>query len=156
MVEMSQSHTVVMESIDRASLEKKAAHWADLEVFFLQNLERMDSLQVAKRMYTGPLKQMKRCNKYMGRVLGSYSAELAPEKNTEQLENLRKDVSRGHHDSASAVGYFNDEAFALHDADRRIQKSYGGCFTCLRQYDSLTVVLDSLKGFILEPDASNL
>lgn len=153
MVVLSESHERLLESVNRTELETKAAVMGDLHVFFIAQLDRMDSLEVPKAMYTGPLKQMKECNKYYGRVLGSYSAELDPGYNTNQLKKLRKDVRSEQLDSTTAVRYFNDEAFALRSADRNVQKSYGGCFTCLRVNDSLVNILDSLKGFILEPDA---
>jgi hypothetical protein len=94
---------------------------------------------------------MKNCTKYLNRV--RTAKDLTPEKNRLRLSNLRHDVLKGHLDSTTAIAYYNQEAMVLRDLDRTMNKSYGGCFTCLREYDALVVKLDSLKGFILEPDA---
>jgi endonuclease III-like uncharacterized protein len=102
-------------------------------------------------MYTGPLETMKNCTKYLNRV--RTAKDLNPEKHRERLSNLRHDVLKGHLDSSTAIGYYNQEAMLLRDLDRTMNKSYGGCFSCLRAYDTLVLQLDSLKGFILEPDA---
>lgn len=153
MVVLSESHEEVLASLDSVALQEAAQEMTDFMAFFTQNLPLMDSLGVDKDMYTGPLKQMRECNKYYGRVLGSYTEKIDAGYNAAQLKSLRADVNRGKWDSATAVGYFNQEAKVLYDTDRRINKSYGGCYTCLRLHEELTQTLDSLKGFILEPNA---
>ncbi|HBB81039.1 MAG TPA: hypothetical protein DCZ98_04340, partial [Cryomorphaceae bacterium] len=67
---------------------------------------------------------MDNCVKYYGRVVGSFSSKINTSYNTTQLSSLRKSISRNQVDSVSAIKYFNDEAFVLRDAERRINKSY--------------------------------
>lgn len=153
MITLSKSHESVIASIDKDRVATAFEVLGAYEVFFNENLDEMQRLEVDKSMYTGPLYRMTNCVKYLGRVDGSFSAEVDPLKNTVQLEHLLADVRSSILDSADAVNYFNQEATILRSTDRIINKSYGGCFTCLREYDSLVVVLDSLKGFILAPHA---
>jgi len=70
-----------------------------------------------------------------------------------QLRHLNDDVAAGILDSAAAALYFIQEAQVLNSSEKVIAKSYGGCFSCLRNFDSLVGQLDSLKGFILAPHA---
>lgn len=153
MIVLSESHAAVLESTDSAEVHDAYLTMGELQVFFLENVNEMQALQVPKKMYTGPLYKMENCVKYYGRVVGSYTDKLDPKYNTTQLSTLRNTVLDGHLDSVQAVKYFNDEAFALRDADRRIAKSYGGCFECLRGHDTLVATLDSLKNYILATHA---
>ena len=149
MVVLSESHEAVISSVDSARVTDAYLEMGDLQVFFLAQVDEMMVLGVPKKMFTGPLFQMDECVKYYGRVVGSYTSELDPKFNSTQLSTLRSTVESGNIDSASAVKYFNDEAFALRDADRRVNKSYGACFECLRKHDDLVAELDSLKNYIL-------
>ena len=115
----------------------------------------MLNMGVPKIMFTGPLYKMENCVKSYGRVIGSYTTELAPEYNSIQLSTLLSAVESNALDSTRAIKYFNDEAFALRDANQRINKSYGACFECLRAHDVLLAKLDSLKNFILATNAPN-
>jgi len=153
MITLSKSHESVVSSTDKERVAEAHKVLGAYEVFFNDNLAAMEALEVDKSMYTGPLYRMTNCIKYLGRVDGSFSSEIDPSKNTAQLQHLLSDVRSNQLDSSDAVIYFNQEATILHSTDRTINKSYGGCFACLREYDSLVVVLDSLKGFILAPHA---
>ena len=55
--------------------------------------------------------------------------------------------------SAAGVTAKDTDYIPASMADKVIAKSYGGCFSCLRNYESLVAQLDSLKGFILAPHA---
>ncbi len=151
MIVLAKSHEKVISSTDKEQVAKAAEVLGTHQIFFLEQLDEMARLNVPKRMYTGPLETMKNCAKYLNRV--QTAKDLRPEKNRERLSYLRHDVLNGHLDSTTAIQYYNQEAMSLRDLDRTINKSYGGCFTCLREYDALVLKLDSLKGFILEPDA---
>ena len=153
MVVLSESHEAVISSVDSARVAEAYLEMGDLQVFFLAQVDEMMELGVPKKMFTGPLFQMDECVKYYGRVVGSYTNELDPKYNSTQLSNLRATVEKGSLDSVTAVKYFNDEAFALRDADRRVNKSYGACFECLRKHDDLVTELDSLKNYILATHA---
>ena len=153
MITLSRSHESVIASIDKDRVATAFEVLGAYEVFFNENLDEMQRLEVDKSMYTGPLYEMANCVKYLGRVNGSYSDGLDPEFTTMQLKHLSVDVAAGTLDSAEATPYFIQEAQALNTADKVIAKSYGGCFSCLRNYDSLIGQLDSLKGFILAPHA---
>ena len=153
MITLSKSHEAVIASTDKARVSEAYKVLGGYEVFFTENLAEMEALKVDKSMYTGPLYRMTNCAKYLGRVEGSFSAEIDPVANTAQLTHLLSDLRSNALDSAAAVTYFNQEATILHSTDRIINKSYGGCFACLREYDSLVDVLDSLKGYILAPHA---
>ena len=149
MVVLSSNHETVVESIDSSMVYDAYIKMGALQIFFNENLDEMEKLEISKKMYTGPLFQMDNCVKYYGRVVGSYSSEINTSYNTKQLASLRKSVGRNQLDSVSAIKYFNDEALVLRDADRRINKSFGGCYSCLRTQDRLFNQLDSLKNFIL-------
>lgn len=151
MVVLTESHERVIASTDAEQVAAAAAVLGAHQIFFLEQLDEMARLEVPKSMYTGPLETMKNCSKYLNRVLTA--RDLNPEKNHIRLSNLRHDVLKDHLDSTTAIQYYNQEAMSLRDLDRTMNKSYGGCFTCLREYDALVLELDSLKGFILEPDA---
>jgi len=153
MLVLSESHQAVIESLDSARVADAYLEMGDLQIFFLAQVDEMMELGVAKEVFTGPLFQMEECVKYYGRVVGSYTDELDPKYNSTQLSTLRSTVKIGNIDSASAVKYFNDEAFALRDADRQVNKSYGACFECLRKHTDLVTELDSLKNFILATNA---
>ena len=153
MVVLSGNHETVVESTDSNIVYNAYMKMGALQIFFNENLDEMEKLGISKKMYTGPLFQMDNCVKYYGRVVGSYSSEINTSYNTKQLASLRKSVGRNQVDSVSAIKYFNDEAFVLRDAERRINKSYVGCYSCLRIQDRLSNQLDSLKNFIL---ASNV
>lgn len=153
MVVLSESHEAVIQSVDSARLNAAYLELGEHQVFFLAQVDEMMALEIPKEVFTGPLFQMDNCVKYYGRVVGSYTTEFDPKYNSTQLTNLRSTVRNGDIDSASAVKYFNDEAFVLRDTDRRINKSYGGCFECLRKHDALMADLDSLKNYILATNA---
>lgn len=153
MITLSESHEQVIASTNMDRVQEAFETLGAFEVFFTDHLDDMEVLQVDKSMYTGPLYEMANCVKYLGRVNGSYSDGLDPEFTTMQLKHLSVDVAAGTLDSAEATPYFIQEAQALNTADKVIAKSYGGCFSCLRNYDSLIGQLDSLKGFILAPHA---
>ena len=153
MITLSESHEQVIASTDMDRVQEAFETLGAFEVFFTEHLDDMEVLQVDRSMYTGPLYDMANCMKYLGRVRGSYSDGLDPEFTTMQLRHLSFDVAAGTLDSAEATPYFIQEATALHSADKVIAKSYGGCFSCLRNYESLVAQLDSLKGFILAPHA---
>jgi hypothetical protein len=153
MITLSESHEQVIASTDMDQVQEAFETLGAFEVFFTDHLDDMEVLQVDRSMYTGPLYDMANCVKYLGRVNGSYSNGLDPEFTTMQLRHLSFDVAAGTIDSAEASPYFIQEATALRSADKVIAKSYGGCFSCLRNYDSLVTQLDSLKGFILAPHA---
>lgn len=153
MITLSESHEQVIASTDMDRVQEAFETLGAFEVFFTEHLDDMEVLQVDRSMYTGPLYDMANCVKYLGRVNGSYSDGLDPEFTTMQLRHLSFDVAAGTIDSAEAAPYFIQEATALHSADKVIAKSYGGCFSCLRNYESLVAQLDSLKGFILAPHA---
>ncbi|MBL6683169.1 MAG: hypothetical protein K0U22_05905 [Bacteroidetes bacterium] len=151
MVVLAKSHEQVMASTNLEQVGNSADVLGAYQIFFFEQLDEMTRLNVPKAIYTGPLETMKNCTKYLNRV--RTAKDLTPEKNRLRLSNLRHDVLKGHLDSTTAIAYYNQEAMLLRDLDRTMNKSYGGCFTCLREYDALVVKLDSLKGFILEPDA---
>ena len=151
MIVLAKSHEQVIASTDAEQVAAASDVLGAHQIFFLEQLDEMARLNVSKSMYTGPLETMKNCTKYLNRV--RTAKDLTPEKNRLRLSNLRHDVLKGHLDSTTAIAYYNQEAMLLRDLDRTMNKSYGGCFTCLREYDALVVKLDSLKGFILEPDA---
>ena len=151
MIVLAKSHEQVITSTDVEQVAAASDVLGAHQIFFLEQLDEMARLKVPKSVYTGPLESMKNCAKYLSRV--RTSKDLNPEKNRERLSNLRHDVLKGHLDSTTAIGYYNQEAMLLRDLDRTMNKSYGGCFSCLREYDALVLKLDSLKGFILEPDA---
>lgn len=153
MVVLSESHEAVIQSVDSARVNAAYLEMGEHQVFFLAQVDEMMALEIPKEVFTGPLFQMDNCVKYYGRVVGSYTTELDPKYNSTQLTNLRSTVRNGDIDSASAVKYFNDEAFVLRDTDRRINKSYGSCFECLRKHDALMADLDSLKNYILATNA---
>ncbi|HCP40403.1 MAG TPA: hypothetical protein DIT65_01305 [Cryomorphaceae bacterium] len=153
MIVLSESHEAVIHSVDSARVNAAYLEMGDHKVFFLTHVDEMMELQVPKEVFTGPLFQMDNCVKYYGRVVGSYTTELDPKYNSKQLTTLRSTVKQGHIDSANAVKYFNDEAFVLRDADRRINKSYGGCLECLRNHNDIMANLDSLKNYILATNA---
>ena len=153
MITLSESHEQVIASTDMDQVQEAFETLGAFEVFFTDHLDDMEVLQVDRSMYTGPLYDMANCVKYLGRVNGSYSNGLDPEFTTMQLRHLSFDVAAGTIDGAEASPYFIQEATALRSADKVIAKSYGGCFSCLRNYDSLVTQLDSLKGFILAPHA---
>ena len=153
MVVLSESHEAVMQSVDSARVNAAYLEMGDRQVFFLAKVDDMLALELPREVFTGPLFKMEECVKYYGRVVGSYISELDPYYNSTQLTNLRSTVRNGSIDSATAAKYFNDEAFVLKDADRRINKSYGGCFECLRKHDALMADLDSLKNYILATNA---
>ena len=155
MVALSSSHEAVVQSIDSLAVYDAYLEMGAFQIFFNENLDEMEELGVSKKMYTGPLFQMDNCIKYYGRVIGSYSSELNTSHNTTQLSSLRKSVDQEQLDSVSAIKYFNDEAFVLRDADRRVNKSYGACYSCLRMQDRLSYQLDSLKNFILATNAQD-
>ena len=154
MVVLSESHEAVMQSVDSARVNTAYLEMGDRQVFFMAKVDDMLALELPREVFTGPLFKMEECVKYYERVVGSYTRELDPKYNSTQLSNLRSTVRNGSIDSATAVTYFNDEAFVLRDADRRINKSYGGCFECLRKHDALMAELDSLKNYILATNAS--
>jgi hypothetical protein len=151
MIVLAKSHEQVIASTDAEQVAAASDVFGAHQIFFLEQLDEMARLNVPKSMYTGPLETMKNCTKYLNRV--RTAKDLNPEKHRERLSNLRHDVLKGHLDSTTAIGYYNQEAMLLRDLDRTMNKSYGGCFSCLRAYDTLVLQLDSLKGFILEPDA---
>ena len=151
MIVLAKSHEQVIASTDAEQVAAASDVLGAHQIFFLEQLDEMARLNVPKSMYTGPLETMKNCTKYLNRV--RTAKDLNPEKHRERLSNLRHDVLKGHLDSSTAIGYYNQEAMLLRDLDRTMNKSYGGCFSCLRAYDTLVLQLDSLKGFILEPDA---
>ena len=151
MIVLAKSHEQVIASTDAEQVAAASDVLGAHQIFFLEQLDEMARLNVPKSMYTGPLETMKNCTKYLNRV--RTAKDLNPEKHRERLSNLRHDVLKGHLDSTTAIGYYNQEAMLLRDLDRTMNKSYGGCFSCLRAYDTLVLQLDSLKGFILEPDA---
>lgn len=151
MIVLAKSHEQVIASTDAEQVAAASDVLGAHQIFFLEQLDEMARLNVSKSMYTGPLETMKNCTKYLNRV--RTAKDLNPEKHRERLSNLRHDVLKGHLDSTTAIGYYNQEAMLLRDLDRTMNKSYGGCFSCLRAYDTLVLQLDSLKGFILEPDA---
>ena len=151
MIVLAKSHQQVIASTDAEQVAAASDVLGAHQIFFLEQLDEMARLNVPKSMYTGPLETMKNCTKYLNRV--RTAKDLNPEKHRERLSNLRHDVLKGHLDSTTAIGYYNQEAMLLRDLDRTMNKSYGGCFSCLRAYDTLVLQLDSLKGFILEPDA---
>ena len=151
MIVLAKSHEQVIASTDAEQVAAASDVLGAHQIFFLEQLDEMARLNVPKSMYTGPLETMKNCTKYLNRV--RTAKDLNPEKHRERLSNLRHDVLKGHLDSITAIGYYNQEAMLLRDLDRTMNKSYGGCFSCLRAYDTLVLQLDSLKGFILEPDA---
>jgi hypothetical protein len=151
MIVLAKSHEQVIASTDAEQVAAASDVLGAHQIFFLEQLDEMARLNVSKSMYTGPLETMKNCTKYLNRV--RTAKDLNPEKHRERLSNLRHDVLKGHLDSSTAIGYYNQEAMLLRDLDRTMNKSYGGCFSCLRAYDTLVLQLDSLKGFILEPDA---
>ena len=151
MIVLVKSHEQVIASTDAEQVAAASDVLGAHQIFFLEQLDEMARLNVSKSMYTGPLETMKNCTKYLNRV--RTAKDLNPEKHRERLSNLRHDVLKGHLDSTTAIGYYNQEAKLLRDLDRTMNKSYGGCFSCLRAYDTLVLQLDSLKGFILEPDA---
>lgn len=153
MIVLSESHLSVIQSIDTAKLRIQYDTLSTYKHFFGEYGMRGDTPVFERSVYTGPLYEMEWCEKYYGRVLGEYAMLAQPVFNVEQLKSLRKDVNGGLLDSAEAVGYFNTEATALHSDDRLIQKSYGGCFACLRTHDSLVNILDSLRQVILADDA---
>ena len=155
MVTLSSNHETVVEGIDSNVVYDAYMKMGAFQIFFNENLEEMEKLGISKKMYTGPLFQMDNCVKYYGRVVGSYSAKINSSYNTTQLSSLLKSVDQKQLDSVSAIKYFNDEAFVLQDADRRLNKSYGGCYSCLRIQDSLSYQLDSLKNFILATHAQD-
>jgi hypothetical protein len=155
MVVLSKSHESVINSVDSTKVQQAYAEMSELQVFFLAQVDEMMEMGVPKIMFTGPLYKMENCVKYYGRVLGSYTSELTPEYNSMQLSRLLSVVESNTLDSALAIKYFNDEAFALRDANQRINKSYGACFECLREHDVLVAQLDSLKNFILATNAPN-
>jgi hypothetical protein len=151
MIVLAKSHEQVIASTDAEQVAAASDVLGAHQIFFLEQLDEMARLNVPKSMYTGPLETMKNCTKYLNRV--RTAKDLNPEKHRERLSNLRHDVLKGHLDSTTAIGHYNQEAMLLRDLDRTMNKSYGGCFSCLRAYDTLVLQLDSLKGFILEPDA---
>ena len=153
MAVLSESHESVMLNVDSARVNTAYLEMGEHQVFFLAQVDEMIALELPREIFTGPLFKMEECVKFYGRVVGSYTSELDPGYNSTQLTNLRSTVRNGDIDSASAVKYFNDEAFVLRDADRRINKSYGGCFECLRKHDALMADLDSLKNYILATNA---
>jgi hypothetical protein len=153
MVVLSKNHEAIIASVDSSLVASNFKTLGELEVFFHSHLEEMEALAIDKKMYTGPLYEMTNCNKYYGRVAGSFADEVDPAYNTGQLLSLLRDLKNGTMDSATAVQYYNQEAMALHSADRTINKSYGACYSCLRRQDDLVKTLDSLKGFILAPHA---
>ena len=155
MVVLSESHVKVIESVDSAVVNQSYLEMGELNVFFSEHIKEMQELDIPKSVYTGPLYTMENCTKYYGRVVSSFAKKSDIEYNTEQLRTLLRDVQAGLYDSTEAVGYFQSEAFALRDADKSINKSYGACFTCLRTHDELTAQLDSLKDYILAADAIN-
>ena len=153
MITLSESHEKVIASTNMDIVQEAFETLGAFEVFFTEYLDEMEVLKVNKSIYTGPLFEMANCVKYLGRVNGSYKDGLDPEFTTTQLRHLNFDVAAGKIDSADAVPYFIQEATALHSADKIIAKSYGGCFSCIRNYEALVAQLDSLKGFILAPHA---
>jgi hypothetical protein len=153
MITLSESHEQVIASTDMDQVQEALETLGAFEVFFTDHLDDMEVLQVDRSMYTGPLYEMANCVKYLGRVNGSYSDGLDPEFTTIQLRHLNDDVAAGILDSAAAAPYFIQEAHVLNSSEKFIAKSYGGCFSCLRNFDSLVEQLDSLKGFILAPHA---
>ena len=153
MITLSESHEKVIASTHMDRVQAAYETLGAFEVFFTDHLDDMEALQVDRSMYTGPLYEMANCVKYLGRVNGSYSDGLDPEFTTMQLRHLNDDVAAGILDSAAAVPYFIQEAQVLNSSEKVIAKSYGGCFSCLRNFDSLVEQLDSLKGFILAPHA---
>lgn len=155
MVVLSESHQQVIASVDSAEVHQAYLEMGEYTVFFTDHLEDMQALEIPKSVYTGPLYEMENCVKYFGRVVGSFANESEVAFNLDQLKSLRKDVNAGLYDSTEAVGYFNSEAFALRDADRSVNKSYGACFSCLRTHEELTAELDSLKDYILAANAIN-
>ena len=155
MVVLSKSHESAINSVDSTKVQQAYLEMGELQVFFLAHVDEMMEMGVPKIMFTGPLYRMENCVKSYGRVIGSYTTELAPEYNSNQLSKLLSAVESNALDSALAIKYFNDEAFALRDANQRINKSYGACFECLREHDVLLAKLDSLKNFILATNAPN-
>ena len=155
MVVLSKSHESVIVSVDSVKVQRAYIEMGELQTFFLANADEMVEMGVPKIMFTGPLYKMENCVKYYGRVLGSYTSELTPKYNSKQLSTLQSAVESNALDSALAIKYFNDEAFALRNANQRINKSYGACFECLRKHDVLVAQLDSLKNFILAINAPN-
>lgn len=155
MVAVSEDHQAVIESIEQNRVKEALETMGALQVFFTEHTQEMLDLNIDKEMFTGPLYEMEWCTKYYSRVLGTYTKEIDTQYNTSQLKTLKKDIERGALDSAQAAQYFNEEAFVLHDADKRINKSYGGCFSCLRKHDQLIATLDSLKNYILATDVPN-
>jgi hypothetical protein len=153
MITLSESHEKVIASTHMDQVQEAFETLGAFEVFFTDHLDDMEVLQVDRSMYTGPLYEMANCVKYLGRVNGSYSDGLDPEFTTMQLRHLNDDVAAGILDSAAAALYFIQEAQVLNSSEKVIAKSYGGCFSCLRNFDSLVGQLDSLKGFILAPHA---
>ena len=148
---LAKSHEQGIASTDCEQVVAASDVWGANQIFCLAQLEEIARLKVPKSVYTGPLESMKNCAKYLNRV--RTSKDLNPEKNRERLSNLRHDVLKGHLDSTTAIGYYNQEAMLLRDRDRTMNKSYAVCFSCRREYDALVLKLYSLKGFILEPDA---
>lgn len=149
MVVLAKSHVEVAQSLEQEKVAVASKQIGDLQIFFIEHTEDMIALEIDKKMFTGPLFEMENCAKYYGRVLGSYAGDLKLDYNLRQLQTLRKDISSGALDSIGAVEYFNAEAFALRDADKRVNKSYGACFACLRTHEELVSTLDSLKNYIL-------
>ena len=155
MVVLSNSHEQVIQSVDSTKVQEAYLELGELQVFFIASVDEMMEIGVPKNMFTGPLYEMENCVKYYGRVIGSYTTELTPDYNSIQLSTLLSEVESNALDSSLAVKYFNDEAFALRDANQRINKSYGACFECLRAHDVLLAKLDSIKNFILATNAPN-
>lgn len=149
MISLSESHIDVVEGLEQERVEEAYEEMGAFQVFFMDHSNDLIELEIPKKMYTGPLYQMEQCTKYYGRVVGSFAKDVDITYNTAQLETLREDVANGLLDSTQAVDYFNDEAFVLNDANKRINKSYGACFTCLRKHDDLIATLDSLKNYML-------
>ena len=128
MVVLSKSHESVIASVDSTKVQQAYLEMGDFKLF-LANVDEMMEMGVPKIMFTGPLYKMENCVKYYGRVLGSYTSELTPNTTLNSF-TLQSAVESNALDSALAIKYFNDEAFALRDANQRINKSYGACFEC--------------------------
>ena len=145
MIVLSESHLSVVQSLDSAKLVANADEMRQHLEFFNTRVGQTDTLYFEREVYTGPLFDMANCDKYYQRVLSGYLKRSVAEKNTEQLKDLRATVRRNELDSATAVAYYLTEAQALNSANNSMLKSYGGCFACMREHDSLSAVLDSLS-----------
>lgn len=148
MITLSADHIGVMEEMDMDRVAQEKAVLDSHFAYFTAATEQMLAIETDRSVFTGPLYDLQGCRKYYGRVQERMAGLEKIKADHQQLLDLKAVLEQGQLDSATAVQHFTTEAWVLHDMDKWFLKSFGGCYSCMRQHQDLVHTLDSLKGHL--------